>query len=93
MRNPQLSRALNHVALARKSLSLAASDLAVLRYRGVAPIGEAGDELTIELERVCDLAHELERCATNLSEVSGEGWPFIGGRGPIRAERTGHSPD
>jgi hypothetical protein len=70
MRNAKLSCALTHVTCARKALSLAASDLAVVRYRGSGPLGDASAELTIELERICDLAHELERCAANLGEVA-----------------------
>ena len=50
MRNAKLLHALTHVTLARRALSLAASDLAVVRYRGSGPRG-ATDELTIELER------------------------------------------
>ena len=69
MRQAKLLHALTHVTLARRALSLAASDLAVVRYRGSGPRG-ATDELTIELERICDLTHELERCAANLGEVA-----------------------
>jgi hypothetical protein len=71
MTDPRLVCALRHVTLARKSLSFAASDLAVLRYRGALPAGDSGEELALELERVCDLAHELEACAANLGEVAG----------------------
>jgi len=63
--------ALEHVGLASKSLSLAASDLAVLRFRSVLPAGDSADDLSIELERVCELAHELERCAAKLGDVAG----------------------
>ncbi|HEX4562874.1 MAG TPA: hypothetical protein VH115_00350 [Solirubrobacteraceae bacterium] len=70
MRNARLSFALDQVTHARRALGLAASDLAVMRYRGPGALGDASDELTIELERICDLAHELDRCAANLGEVS-----------------------
>jgi hypothetical protein len=71
MRNPKLMCALGHVSVARRSLSLAASDLAVVRYRGALPVGDSAEELTKELERVCELAQELERCAAKLGGVVG----------------------
>jgi hypothetical protein len=67
--NAQLMCALRHVSVARRCLSLAASDLAVVRYRGALPMGDNADELSRELERVCELAQELEDCAANLGGV------------------------
>jgi hypothetical protein len=69
--NARLTRAVDHVALARSALFAAAGDLVVARYRDEMPIGEVAQDVDLELERVCELAQELERCAQNLGAATG----------------------
>src|ERR1700741_1329883 len=71
MSNARLARAVDHVALARSALFAAAGDLVVARYRDEMPVGEVAQDVDLELERVCELAHELERCAQNLGAATG----------------------
>jgi hypothetical protein len=65
-------RATKRVVLACQALSAAAADLEVARQRGELSVEEStADQLKAEVERVCELAYELERCATNLGALTG----------------------
>lgn len=60
------------MTLACKALAAAATDLDVARQRGELSIDAAtADELKAEVERVCELASELERHAENLGALAG----------------------
>ena len=71
MSDARMIRAIDGMAFARGVLFAAAGDMILARYSDEAPGGDVGDELDLELERLCDLAHELERCAATVGAVSG----------------------
>jgi hypothetical protein len=70
MADAALMRAIARVRLACKALSAAASDLTVARERGEPAVDAVADELNAEIERVCELAHELERRSENLGTLT-----------------------
>jgi hypothetical protein len=70
MSNAGLVRAVERVALACRALSAAAGDLAVARRHGELPQAGTVEELNTEVERVCELAHELGRCAAHLDALA-----------------------
>jgi hypothetical protein len=71
MRDAGMIRAAERVDLACKALSAAVADLHVARDRDDAPVGDTVEKLNTEVERVCELAHELERCAERLGLLTG----------------------
>jgi|GraSoiStandDraft_11_1057310.scaffolds.fasta_scaffold177063_2 hypothetical protein len=71
MRDAGLIRAVERITLACSALSAAAGDLAVARRHGELPPAGTVEELNVEVARVCELAHELGRCAEHLDELAG----------------------
>jgi hypothetical protein len=71
MRDAGLVRAVERVTLACRVLTAAAGDLAVARRHGEVPAAGTIEELNIEVEHVCELAHELSRCAETLDTLAG----------------------
>jgi hypothetical protein len=71
MTNAGLVRAVERVTLACRALTAAAGDLAVARRHGEVPPAGTVEELNVEVEHVCELAHELSRCAANLDTLAG----------------------
>jgi hypothetical protein len=71
MRDAGIVRATERLALACKALAAAANDLIVARDRDELPVSDAADEVSAEVERVCELAHELERRASELGTLAG----------------------
>jgi len=65
VRDAGVARAVERTKLACKALSAAARDLAVAQHRHEVPV-DAAQELNVEVERVCELAEQLERCAESL---------------------------
>lgn len=59
------------MALARSALFAAAGDLVVARYHDEMPVGAVAEDVDVQLERVCELAQELERCAQSLDAATG----------------------
>lgn len=65
-----VTRAAERVELACKALTAAATDLRVAhRQSGLSAVDDAADMVGVETERVCELAEELARLATNLRGV------------------------
>ena len=91
MGNTRLARAVDHVALARSALFAAAGDLVVARYHDEMPVGDVAQDVDLELERVCELAHELERCAENLGAATGASGEAANGHGDARKATAGVS--
>jgi len=71
MSDARLVRAIDGMTLARGALFAAAGEMILARYSEETPGGDLGQELDLELERLCDLAYELERCAATVGAVSG----------------------
>jgi hypothetical protein len=67
MRDAAVIRATERLKLACKALSGASNDLLVaVRHEGV-PVNETANELSVEVEHVCELAEQLEEYVTGLS--------------------------
>jgi hypothetical protein len=63
----RVGRAAKRVTLACRALSEATNELRVAhRQSGMATTDDAADQVGAETERVCELAGELEKLATNL---------------------------
>ncbi len=71
MREAGITRATERLTLACQALSAAANDLIVARDRDELPVSDAADEVSAEVERVCELAQELERRAAQLGTLAG----------------------
>jgi hypothetical protein len=71
MADAGIVRASQRVTLACRALSAAVNDMAVARRRDQMPVDDTAQELEIELERVCELAQELERRAERLGVLTG----------------------
>jgi len=57
------------VTLACRALSAAASELRVLRTRsGITSVEDASDMVAAETERVCEMAEDLAKLASNLGK-------------------------
>src|ERR1700751_552628 len=99
MSDARLVRAIDGMALARGALFAAAGEIIRARYSEQAPGGDLGEELDHELERLWDLAYELERCAATVGAVSGIEADVAARSGPIvprppavRGENGAHTP-
>jgi hypothetical protein len=63
----RVRRASERVTLACRALAEAANDLRVAYVRGgMSPVDDATAKVNVEMERVCELAEELEKLARNL---------------------------
>ena len=71
MRNAPIIRAAERVGLACQVLKAAANDVLIAQSKEHAPVEEAAQELAAEIEHVCELADQLERCAASLGELAG----------------------
>jgi hypothetical protein len=71
MRTPPIIRATERVSLACQALKAAANDVLIAQGTESAPLESAAQELAVEVERVCELADQLERCAANVGELAG----------------------
>jgi hypothetical protein len=70
MRNDRIIRATQRVNLACEALKAAARDVLVAQHENV-PLGDTAQELSIEIERVCELADQLERRAAHVGDLAG----------------------
>ena len=71
MRTSPIVRATERVSLACQALKAAANDVVIAQGSNNAPLQDAAQELAVEIERVCELADQLERCAANVGELAG----------------------
>jgi capsule polysaccharide export protein KpsE/RkpR len=63
-----IHRAADRVSLACRALSEATTELRVAhRQSGMTLADDAADQVSVETERVCELAGELQKLATNLA--------------------------
>ena len=73
MRTSPIIRATERVSLACQVLKAAANDVLIAQGSQNAPLQNAAQELAVEIERVCELADHLERCAANVGELATAG--------------------
>jgi soluble P-type ATPase len=71
MRTSPIVRATERVSLACQALKAAANDVVIAQGSDNVPLQDAAQELAVEIERVCELADQLERCAANVGELAG----------------------
>jgi hypothetical protein len=71
LKDSGLIRAAERLSLACRALSAAADDLAVAQRRDRLPVEHTVRELDQEIERVCELAEELERSAASIDMLAG----------------------
>ena len=71
MRTPPIIRATERVSLACQVLKAAANDVLIAGGNENEPLEHAARDLAVEIERVCELADQLERCAANVGELAG----------------------
>ena len=71
MRNAPIVRAAERVSLACQVLKAASNDVLIAQTEEHLPVEEAAQELAAEIEHVCDLADQLERCAARVGELAG----------------------
>ena len=71
MRTSPIIRATERVSLACQALKAAANDVLIAQGSEYPPLQDAAQELAVEIERVCELADQLERCAANVGDVAG----------------------
>lgn len=71
MQSAPIVRAAERVSLACQVLKAAANDVLIAQNEEYAPVEETAQELAAEIEHVCELADQLERCAASLGELAG----------------------
>jgi soluble P-type ATPase len=71
MRTAPIIRATERVSLACQVLMAAANDVLIAGSNENGSLEHAAQDLAVEIERVCELADQLERCAANVGELAG----------------------
>jgi soluble P-type ATPase len=71
MRTAPIIRATERVSLACQVLKAAANDVLIAGSNENGSLEHAAQDLAVEIERVCELADQLERCAANVGELAG----------------------
>jgi len=71
VRTAPIIRATERVSLACRVLKAAANDVLIAGSNENESLEHAAQDLAVEIERVCELADQLERCAANVGELAG----------------------